>query len=754
MLLAQLWAYSAVAVSDAHHALQVKLDPAQQRLTVIDKVTLKEDQTDPLRFRLHAGLRPHVAETGIELEPRPGWNRRHSPPDDHTVPIEQFVVPLPPGTHEVTLQYSGEIHQPISELAEGYARSFQTSTGLISLQGVFLAGSSYWYPRFGDQLVTFSLEIDLPGGWRSVSQGQRTRHVVEPERTREAWVEDSPQEEIYLLAGEFAEYQNGAQDVAAMAFLRQPDQPLAQTYLAATSQYLALYDRLIGPYPYRKFALVENFWETGYGMPSFTLLGPKVIRLPFILQSSYPHEILHNWWGNGVYVDYAEGNWAEGLTSYLADHLIKEQRGQAVEYRRATLQRYANYVQDARDFPLTAFRGRHNAATEAVGYGKTLMLFHMLRERLGDATFIRGLRELYRQQKFRATRFRQVAEHFAAAAGEPLDGFFDQWIARSEAPSLRVTEPKATPAQNGFRLTAELQQVQPAAPYQLRIPIAVYLEGHDFAYQTRIVMDRERARLDLTLPARPVGLDVDPEFDVFRRLDRNEIPPALSEAFGAERALVVLPASAPPPLRQGYLELATSWQQGRPKQLTITFDSELTELPSGQAVWLFGWDNRFRDVLSQALSAYRYADRGERLVLEDAELWRGKHSVVVVARRPDNPATPLTLLATDRVAALPGLARKLPHYGKYSYLGFVGDEPHNAAKGQWPVVNSPLSMPIGQNDGRTPPAGKGKLQPRVPLAEMPPSRSAARAKIIWEVAGRGQSQQHSHALDQYLGLRR
>ena len=58
-------------------------------------------------------------------------------------------------------------------------------------------------------------------------------------------------------------------------------------------------------------------------MPSFTLLGAKVIRLPFIVSSSYPHEILHNWWGNGVFVDVQQGNWCEGLTAYLADHLLQ-----------------------------------------------------------------------------------------------------------------------------------------------------------------------------------------------------------------------------------------------------------------------------------------------------------------------------------------------------------------------------------------------------------------------------------------------
>ena len=128
-----------------------------------------------------------------------------------------------------------------------------------------------------------------------------------------------------------------------------------------------MYRGLIGPYPYGKFALVENFWETGYGMPSFTLLGPQIIRFPFILSSSYPHEILHNWWGNSVFVDYETGNWCEGLTAYMADHLIQEQRGKGDEYRRDTLQKYRDYVRDGRDFPLTEFRSRHSAATEAVG---------------------------------------------------------------------------------------------------------------------------------------------------------------------------------------------------------------------------------------------------------------------------------------------------------------------------------------------------------------------------------------------------
>jgi isochorismate hydrolase len=62
----------------------------------------------------------------------------------------------------------------------------------------------------------------------------------------------------------------------------------------------------------------------------FTCSGQRSSVYPLSVSSSYPHEILHNWWGNGVFVDVQQGNWCEGLTAYLADHLLQEQRGSAI----------------------------------------------------------------------------------------------------------------------------------------------------------------------------------------------------------------------------------------------------------------------------------------------------------------------------------------------------------------------------------------------------------------------------------------
>ena len=317
--------------------------------------------------------------------------------------------------------------------------------------------------RLASSLIKVSIWLDQPPGirdsattlcpsqWTSsyrnpgkaVSQGKGTIFNDRNSPVTIRWESPEPQDEIFLIGGRFTEYSNRVGTVDVMAFLRTPDERLANTYLTTTTQYLEMYSALLGPYLYSKFALVENFWETGYGMPSFTLLGPKVLRFPFIRHSSYPHEILHNWWGQGVYVDSQSGNWSEGLTTYLADHLIKEQRGTAADYRRSTLQQYADYVAEANDFPLTDFRSRHSAVTQAVGYGKTLMLFHMLRQQLGDEIFIEGLRTFYRNNTFRRATYNDLRQAFEQTSKQDLSAEFAQWVTRAGAPAIRISNARA-----------------------------------------------------------------------------------------------------------------------------------------------------------------------------------------------------------------------------------------------------------------------------------------------------------------------
>jgi hypothetical protein len=619
------------------------------------------------------------------------------------------------------VMYSGVVNYPLRNTGKEKARGLRDTAGIIGPDGVYLDSGSGWYPLnpAGDGArVTFDLKVHLPPGWDAVSQGRRTEHTHSENGTVTRWVCDVPQEGIWLVAGRYEEYTKRSGGIVAMAFLRQPDLKLAETYLQATGEYIRMYERLIGPYPYGKFALVENFWETGYGMPSFTLLGPRVIRFPFIIETSYPHEILHNWWGNGVFIDYQSGNWGEGLTAYLSDHLLKEQKGLGAQHRRESLQKYADYVFAERDIPLTEFRSRHGSVTEAVGYGKTMMMFHMLRLELGDELFRRGLRRFYADNLYKRAAFRQVREAFEAVSERDLGMFFDQWVLRSGAPVLKLDKTAVKPlAGGGFELKLVLSQDQGENLYDMDVPVAVTLDGREDARLLTVPVKESVTSTAVNLPARPVRVDVDPRFDLFRRLDRREIPPALTSAFGARKAIVLLPAAAAVGLRSSYRDLARALAQSGPGEVDVMLDTELSGLPLDASVWVLGWDNRLLPDIIQAFEDYRVRlDVAGGLVRIDDEgikdLKRDKHSIILTGRHTLNQELAVTWIGAQNAAAHPGLARKLPHYHKYSYLAFTGDEPENFVKGRWPVVNSPLTA---YPDGKI--RSKGNLPARKPLIE-------------------------------------
>lgn len=690
------------------HDLKVVLNPDENRLTAEDTITLN-DSLHEISFILHKGLNPSSSTADVhiiqEAEKHEG------------VPVESFKVRLPSNTKTFTLRYNGTINHTIENYGKEEARGLSQSDGIISKDGVYLDAASFWYPVFNGALTSFSLQVELPPEWDAVSQGERLLHVKDNKITRVQWEEPAPQEEIYLIAARFNEYTKPAGSITAMAFLRTPDKELADKYLDATERYIAMYEDLIGQYPYKKFALVENLWETGFGMPSFTMLGPKVIRLPFIINSSYPHEILHNWWGNSVFPDYKKGNWTEGLTAYLSDYLIKEQQNSGAEYRMEALQKYADYVSISHDFPLTEFRMRHSAPSEAIGYGKSLMFFHMLRMELGDKVFINGLRDFYNNNKFRLASFNDLKDSFERVSGRDMSVGFKQWITRAGAPEIRLKDVKAQKEKEVYLLTAVIEQAQSGPAYHLQIPVAITMQGMDDAYQTILQMDKKRFALKLHLPSMPLRIDIDPEFDIFRRLDRRELPPAFSQALGAKKILFILPSSANHTMLQAYNGFAKTLKGSGHDAVEIKLDREFKKIPSDYAVILLGWENRFLNEIISSLSELNVSINEKNIKIVKEEILREGHSVMLTARNPENKDLPLTLIASDSVAALPGLARKLPHYHKYSYLGFKGDEPVNVAKGRWPVQNSPMAAFIADEDGRTTKVDMGRIKKRQPLAE-------------------------------------
>jgi hypothetical protein len=726
-----------------NHNLRVALFPEQHSLKVVDYISMPRGSPRAIKFNLHNGLEPASVDADIKLvgNARESW-------------MKQYSVTMRPGHDNFTISYGGEIFHPLQqEIRE--ARSFESTVGIIAEEGVVLNGESGWYPQLemehGNDMLNYSLDVEMPRNWRAISQGSGGKAM----EGNVSWRERQPQKEIHLIAGAFKEYDLSANGVNAMVYLRNDDLELAKRYLDASVRYIEMYQKLIAPYPYAKFALVENFWESGFGMPSFTLLGSQVIRLPFIIESSYPHEILHNWWGNSVYVDYDKGNWSEGLTAYMADHLLKEQRGTGADFRRSSLQKYADFVSSSRDFPLTKFTSRNSASSEAVGYGKAMMMFHMLRRQMDDDRYILALQNFYKVYQFKQASFADMESFFSQSAKKNFKPFFTQWTQRTGAPQLRLVSAQQEDDGDGYELIVKIEQMQSEPAYLLEVPIAITMAGDSNAYSTVISMTGKQAELHIPLKAKPLRVDIDPEFDLFRRLGEEEMPAAFSQVLGAEDMIIVLPRKAPEALRAQYLNIAKVWEQQPSHTTQIKWDDELDKLPTKSAVWLFGWENKFRGEFQNGLdvNTAKLSDEGGEL--GGKKLSREKDAVAIATQIGK---TPIAWLAASDARMLPALARKLPHYAKYSYVAFNGEDVvespavqaakpkrswlefpgpsgriaettevapglrsladiNNFVKGIWPITNSPLTMAVRLVDGKTKIVSQGNLAKRSALTQ-------------------------------------
>jgi hypothetical protein len=702
----------AQAADPVHYDLRIAIDPAQHGLKTDADIALPAELAGrPVEFLLNSALTIDRAEPPVEPIPPSkggfvGINGSSAALASGNL-LARYRTTLPQGSHTIHLEYHGAIDVPLTTPTEEYTRSFKETSGLIAPEGIYLAGSTLWYPYFGDDLVSFRMDAVVPPGWELIGAGDG---VSRDDKGHASWDSAGPIDEIHLVGGPLTRYSAPAGGAEALVYLHKPDPALAQKYLDATARYLDMYRGLIGPYPYRKFALVENFWETGYGMPSFTLLGPEIIRFPFILTSSYPHEILHNWWGNSVFPDYNTGNWSEGITAYLADHMLKEQQGEAAEYRRDTLKKYRDFVNSSRDFPLSEFRSRHSAATEAVGYGKTLMGFHMLRMRVGDEAFRRALAGFYRKHRAQRASFTDIRTEFEAASHQDLQRFFREWVQMTGTADISVEKLKAAPAKHGFVVSGVLRQRQ-RTPFELEVPVAV--TSGDTITETRVKLAGRTARFSIATAAAPAVVEVDPQFDVFRLLDPRETAPSVGQIFGDPEIYAVLPSAEDDAHRQAYKAIAESWA-GATQTIRIVSDADSHALPPHASVWLFGRRNRLVTPSLRRDVANAYQVTADAAKIGNETLGFAGHSLVVVARHPGDVSKAVGWIVVDPIEAATGLGRKLPHYGKYSYLGFAGNEPTNVLKGEWRATDSPLRVVLGGASGPSPVFAR-----RAPLSEIP-----------------------------------
>ncbi len=673
------------------HNLEVELDPQAHSLKGMDILSLELGEEETVFLHFNTSLQIHSVKIGPqEINPV-----RAAKADK-----EGIEVSIPPALRGkkvfLVVSYSGTLYESPDP--------FHEPPATITPEFMYLSPNAHWYPDLPNSMGVFKIKAIVPKGYEVVTHGnliERKEGSASDAKLHFTWEADYPAENCYLIAAPYKVTHQKHGEIDLFTYFFQEDEGLAESYIEACKKYLNMYQKMLGPYPFSRFAVVENFFPTGYGMPSYTLLGRQVLKMPFIVHISLGHEIAHNWWGNCVIPHPEHGNWCEGLTSYLADYYYNELigPGPAMEYRREILRAYANYINEESDFALEEFSGsagRDDKAIRSILYGKAAMVFHMLRGTIGDEHFFQALKTICRDKKWEFTTwedFRFAFENQSGSASGGLDWFFKQWVYQRGVPFLKLGDVSLKEEQGAFQVRFQLKQVLPVAdsqqptikPFRLHIPVVLtHKEGTESSF---VEMDYEQGEFLLQSPSRPVSLAIDPEINIFRKLYPQELPPTIDKALGESTSgglLIVRPSEGRRELLEEYaMAASTLTDYGE-----VKMDKEVSKADLTRGLIILGGSEnnlllrKFPNFLPPGL-----------LPTEDGFMFKDKKyeagsCIFLCYRNPFAKEKTVCIFFCHEPEPIRPTARKFIHYGKYSFVVFSDNTAVD--KGTFPEEASPL----------------------------------------------------------------
>ncbi len=530
----------------AHH-LTARFEPSAHRLVARDVIDVDTSAGRRLRVDFTGAL-----TGGPEFVPSGAG-------------IQETTVPK--GATSVTVKYAKEVFDGVVKREDLSFRIGNSTRGLVSEKGIYLSPASGWYPAAADgSLARFDVTTYVPAPFVVVTQGgvpERSAVVaptgwasdedVEPPEAAEGPASGVtyavskaraaiPTDGLNLSAGPYAVSSKTVDGVVVSTYLLAGEAADGALWLDAAAEVVARYETVLGSYPHPKFDVVENFFSTGTGMPSYALLGDDVIRCvtqgakashgkipPGTLDPAY----VHGWFGNGLFVDPKDGNWCEALTTYVSGTYAKEMESKEAgdEHRRGILEKYAIRVSGESDTPVRLFRGKTEDKDDDIGCGKGSMIFHLLRRRLGDARFFDAVRTMCVKNVGRTVSW---TDWLQALDGE----WVRPWLERKGLPRVRLASATAWPGDEAGTWSLRCEAVVEGPRDEPRWPamdLDVDVNGKKAG---TVHVDGQTGVWRGTAREDPTTVEIDARYEALRRIADEDLPSCLGRTMEAKRAVV------------------------------------------------------------------------------------------------------------------------------------------------------------------------------------------------------------------------
>lgn len=412
--------------------------------------------------------------------------------------------------------------------------------------------NSYWFPchDFPNERLTTELVVTVPEGFMASSNGRLVSHE---HRTLDGasgglsggrkvevwhWSQDKPHVAylVSLVVGRFDVVDVGTPALPMPVYVplgRGKD--IAATY-GRTPEMISVFERLLDePYPWARYAqlVVTNFNAGGMentsatSMFDFAILSPEAL-LDHEFEGLISHELAHQWFGDLLTCNSWEHLWLnEGFATYMNGLWCENRSLSSGEPAwMSGREAYDAHVQGWFDGLIGGDRGELPGAVgmcsnvyanpgETFGrgsnpYPKGASILHMLRRKLGDEVFFRGLRLYVDRHALKTVETSDLRYAMEEVSGEGLEQFFTQWCTRPNLP--RVTIKVERSEERHVRVTAsQTQKIDGDNPaFEFDLPLATVGASASEALGA-LSFRGKAASWEGELPQDAVGVVVDPD---------------------------------------------------------------------------------------------------------------------------------------------------------------------------------------------------------------------------------------------------
>lgn len=272
-------------------------------------------------------------------------------------------------------------------------------------------------------------------------------------------------------------------------------------------QILEFYVNYIGPYEYEKLANVQSTTRYG-GMENAGCIfyDENAINGKRTSEGLIAHEIAHQWFGNSV----TEKDWlhvwlSEGFATYFTDLYLEHIYGkesiqkQMAKERDQVISFYKKYPNPVIDSNYSAIMDLLNPNS----YQKGAWVLHMLRRKVGDEFFKKGIVAFYQKYRLSNADSEDFIGVMEEVSGINLKQFFDQWIYSAGHPKLEV-QSKIKKKQ----IYISFNQIQERV-FTFPLLIELTLKNGDIVYE-EIEIDKATQSVELKTNSKVKSWKIDP----------------------------------------------------------------------------------------------------------------------------------------------------------------------------------------------------------------------------------------------------